>query len=735
MGRALRKIKAFFGQGNSISITEADQELLDRIRKHVDLDAEATSEQRALELDDLRFCDPTTQWDERDRKTREDDGRPCLTEDRLGPFIMQVCNEQRKNKPGVQVNPVDGGADIDTAEVIQGLIRHIEYASNADTAYDTAFEWAVKVGRGFYRVCTDYADTDTFDQEILIKRVPNPHSVFIDPAAQECDYSDANWGGFKTWLSQEDFKAAWPDSQMASAGTEAWQSVGDDAPDWMQKDGGACMVCEYFWKERSEVEIKVGDKTRKAAKIRVKWVKCTAVEILDRGEFPSRYIPIVPVLGKEQIVNGKRTYAGIVRAGKDPQKRHNYLLTSQVERIAFMPLATYIGPKGFMGKEKKVWAAAHKKPIAALEFEVIGDDGQGINQPRLIAEEPPIRAVTEAMMGAEQGMKAVLGMYDPSLGNREGSQSGRAIERLQAQGETGNFHFQDNLSRALRYEGRIILDMLPEVMDTERVVRIVGEDGTQSTVRVNGEPQPTDEGNVREGIARMFDLTTGRYDVTISAGPSYQSKRQEDRALLVSMLNGPMGQQIATVVPDLLAGTLDSPIAKEMAKRFKKLLPPAIQEQGQGQQIPPQAQAQMDQMSQMVEHLTQTVHELQDQIEQQQAKAQGEIEKARIAAQTDIQVATIRAEAEIIKGQLTAQAPGASADAQEMLHQLEDLQHVVLAMHMNLSGMMPPAGPVHEAMEPPSVEAMEPPEGMEVPHMTPSPGGMTLPGTTPEPLA
>lgn len=726
IAKTSRKAMKAIGFLKTVETPEADVKLLETIRKNVQLDAEATDHQRELELDDLRFCDPSTQWDDQDRRNREASGRPCLTEDRLGPFLSQIINEQRKNKPGVQVNPVDDSGDPETAEVIQGLIRHIEYNSNADTAYDTAFEWAVKVGRGFYRICTDYVDSEGFEQEIQIKRVPNPHMVFVDPAAVESDFSDMRWGGFKVWMSRDDFKAAYPNAELASAGASAWRAIGDDAPEWMSANGDACMVVEYFWKEQTEKTIGEGDQKRKAIKTTVKWCKATAVEILESGEFASRYIPIIAVLGKESVIEGKRTWAGLVRAGKDPQKRHNYLLTAQVERIAFMPIATFVGPKGFMGQgeNKRAWGNAHKNPIAGLEFEIIGDDGQTINRPEFITAEAPIRAVTEALMGAEEGMKAVLGMFDPSIGNREGSQSGLAIGRLQAQSETGNFHFQDNLSRALRYEGRILCDLIPTVYDTERVIRIIGEDGAQDLVRVNGEPQDGDSANVREGIKRMYDLTTGKYDVTVSAGPSYQSKRQEDRALLMGMLQGPMGEQIATAAPDLVASTLDSPIAKLLAERLKKLLPPQLQDKEEGQpDLPPQVQQMLQQAQmkdresgQMIEQLTAAVHDLKDQLEDKQAEVQAKAEtdmaKAQLDSQTKIAIAEMNNQTELLKTQAQIMGAGVVPKLQAKIAELEqgrdELAELVLAHHAAIDG---PANPPVEAGEPTETPSLGVPPG------------------------
>jgi len=618
LAKTSRKVLKAIGFIETVETSLEDKELLETIRKHVEIDNAATDVQRELELDDLRFCDPTTQWGDADRAAREAEGRPCLTEDRLGPFITQVCNEQRKNRPAVQVNPVDGGGDLDTAEVIQGLIRHIEYNSNADTAYDTAFESAVRVGRGFYRVCTDYVDEANGDeQEIQIKLIEDPHMVFMDPAAVEADFNDAKWGGVKQWLSTEDFKAQFPDAKLATVGNDAWRSIGDDEPDWMNEDGTACLVVEYFWKEEKPETIERDGKKRQITKTQVKWVKCTAVEILERGEFPARWIPIIPVLGKMVKQNGKRTWAGLVRPGKDPQKRFNYLLTAQVERVAFIPLSSWLAPEGAV-TNKRVWNDAHKRQMAILEYKPM-IEGQPVDRPTFISPEAGIVAITRALEGAEQGLKGTLGMYDPSIGNRQGSESGVAIQRLQAQGETGNYHFQDNLARAQRHEGRIILDLMRSVYDTERIVRIIGEDGTQKTVKINGPILNEAEAHQKEAIGKVFDLRTGKYDVTISAGPSYQSKRQEDRAFLLGMTQGPLGQIIAMKAPDLVAKTMDSPIARELAKR---LTPPEFAEKPEGGvQLPPEVQQQLQQSGQMIEQLTQAVHKLQDELDIQSVKA------------------------------------------------------------------------------------------------------------------
>jgi hypothetical protein len=401
-------------------------------------------------------------------------------------------------------------------------------------------------------------------------------------------------------------------------------------------------------------------------------------------------------LGDEIIQNGERTWSGIVRAGKDPQKRHNYLLTSQIERIAFTPLATWMGAKGFMGKDKSQWQNAHKAQTASLEYEPVDIAGNPAPPPQMVSQEAAIQSVTVALQGSEVGMKAVLGMYDANMGNNQGSDSGIAIQRLQNQGDTGNFHFQDNLSRAIRLEGRIILSWLPVYYDRERIIRIIGEDGAQTTVKINGTIQKPEEGTDKDQVGKIFDLTTGKYDVTISTGPSYQSKRQEDRAMMQAMIASPaLGQIVAQRAGDLVAKTLDSPIATELAER---LMPPDIAakaQQGNAPQIPPQIQQQMQAMAQQHAQLVQALHAAQDQIEQLTSKADQEMAKAQLDNATKKEIAQMQCEKDILIAETQVLGAGAVPDLKakiaEYEKQQEDLAQLVLAHH---AALVPPTPPV-----------------------------------------
>jgi len=686
-------------KGDSL-IDEKSKDLIKEARARHKAASQAEDEQRQLELDDLRFCDPANQWPEDVKGQRSAEGRACLSVDRLNPFVHQLVNDFRQNRPQPNVNPVGDGADKETAEVLQGMIRHIAYLSNGDVALDTAYESMARCGRGYFRVVTEYSDPETFEQDITIKRIPNPHLVYLDPAFTEPDGSDAEWGFVGSYLSKDVYKSEYPKSRMAGLEDSEWKSIGDTAPEWAQEDG--CYVVEYFRKVRRSVTVylladgttttekpEAFEDSRTSYKIEVQWFKLNAIEVLEETIWPGKYIPIVPMLGSELNVDGKRTWSGLIRSAKDAQRAFNYWKSAQAEVIALAPKAPWVGPRGAFGSgaQRAMWSASNKRPVAFLEFEAYDDQQRPIPMPQRQVIEPPIMAITQAMVGAVDDLKATTGMYDASLGNRESGQSGVAIRQLQRQGQTGNFHYTDNAARSVRHLGRILVDLIPKVYDTQRVVRIVKPDESTDLVTVNG---PSGVKDKKTGVEKIYDLKTGVYDVTVSVGPGYQTKRQENLALLESLMQGPLGNVLTTVAPDLVASELDFSIAPKLVERLKKTLPPQFQEAEDGApQVPPQVQQQMQTLMQQHEQLTQALQAAQDQLEDLEAGNAAKIRAEEIKAETDIKVAEIRAQAEIVKAQLSAQVPGAEQNSQELLMQLSDLQELVLAMHERMTNPEP----------------------------------------------
>lgn len=686
----------------------ADETLLEEARKRFKLCEEAERENRAEAIDDLEFL-AGNQWPEDVKRQRDEDGRPCHTVNILPSHVKQVENDIRQNRPSIKVRAVDDKADVETAKVKQGLFRHIERDSNADVAYDRAIGGAVRCGIGFLRVGTDYCDPKSFDQEIKIWSVPNPLTCSLDPASKEPDGSDAEFGFASDYESVESLKAQYPNAKLVNK-EEFADQLGAEAPDWM-RDDGHLRVCEYFFKEwkkdtlyllsdgskvlKSELpagqslppEIVKGE--RETIVPHVKWVKMTGAEILERRDWPGKYIPIIPVYGEEIWVNGKRKLKSLIRDAKDSQRMRNYWKSAETEAIALAPRAPYVGYAGsFKGYEQK-WALANKKSFPYLEVAPFTIGGQPAPLPQRQTAEPAIQAITMAAREANEDIKMTTGIYDASLGNRSNETSGVAIARRANQAQTSNFHFIDNGNRSIRHVGRVCLDLMPHVYDAARVIRIIGENDEEKIVAINQE---------LEG-EKTHKMDAGRYDVSIDTGPSFQTQRQEAaETMLELMTKVPMVSQAA---PDLVVKNMDFPGNTEVADRLKKLLDPKLTDDGKKSPIPPQLQAQLEQMGKMIEKLTAELNE---------AKNPLELKRMELESKERIELQKIQAEAEIEMAKLGSKEAVVMLQAE--LAQIES--------RMNLLNQMVPVGeesPRHEMQEAPQQEQVE--------HMAPAQGFQT----------
>jgi hypothetical protein len=655
--------------------------------------AEAERKIREMGLEDLRFVSGD-QWPDTIKRQRADDGRPCLTVNKLPQIVQQVTNEQRQSRPETKVNPVGDGADVETAEVIQGLIRHIDVNSDSSIAHDTAFESACRIGFGYWRYVTEYADEKSFDQEIKCKRIQNAFTVYFDPEAQEPDYSDAKWAFIVEDMHADTYRDKYPDSELASL--ETFESLGDQAQDWANEN--SVRVAEYFCVEEQERELcKLADGSsaysdelprgvkvlakRKTTEKKVCWYLINAVEKLEEQDVPCKFIPIVPVLGTELIVENERHLVGVVRYAKDSQRMYNYHVSAQTEAIGLAPKTPFVIAEGQIEGYEDEWSTANVKNHAVLTYIPKTLNGQPVPAPQRQAIEPPIAAISQAILQSANDIKATTGLYDDSLGVGHNDRSGKAVLLRQKEGDTANLHLSDNLLRSMRHAGRILLDMIPRVYDAARMVRILRPDETVDQVAIN---QPT----LRDGIMRMFDLTRGRYDVTVSAGASYESRRQEAVSSMLELVHA--YPNLMAFVGDLLVKNMDWPEAQAVSDRLKKMLPPQLQEQDKNDpaaQIQQQQQA-MQAMSQQHEALVARVHQLTDIITQKKVEADARVQVALINAQSAAVVADIQAKADnaqaLLKQELDAiQARlGFIAQAQEqgadMADSMADRQHEAL---------------------------------------------------------
>ncbi|WP_205854196.1 portal protein [Phenylobacterium kunshanense] len=579
----------------------SDDEILAEAREAFALAADAEAENRREALDDLRFARLGEQWPERVRRERELEGRPCLTINRLPAFIRQVVNDARQNKPAIAVHPVDSGADPETAEVFNGLIRHIEQSSDADVAYDTALDFAVTSGIGYFRINTRYATDDGFDQDIVVERVSNPFSIYGDPESVGADSADWNTAFVVDSLPRAAFEARWKGAEATD-----WNGERADGP---QSDGPRVTIAEYWRRERASrtilalsdgqiieegaykaqkamfdaLGVKVVGRPRTVAGHKVTQRILSGAEVLETVDWAGRFIPIVPVYGEELMVDGRRRLRSLVRDAKDPQRMFNYWRSISTELVALAPRTPFIGRKGAFDTDSAKWATANTQSHAYIEY-----DGP----------EPPMRqgyagvpagALQEAM-NASDDMKSIMGLYDASLGARSNETSGRAIMARQREGDVSTFHYIDNLSRAIRHAGRVLLDLIPKVYGTARVVRVLGPDGAAQSVGVAPGRQG---GEALKAIGPIYDLSAGKYDLTVRSGPSFTSRREEAANQMIELIRA--YPAAAPLIGDLLARNLDWPGADEIAQRLGALLPPQARgERAEGQA----AQAQLAQLGQ-----------------------------------------------------------------------------------------------------------------------------------------
>lgn len=557
-------------------------------------------------VDDLNFLNGD-QWPQKIKSERMLDFRPCLTINKLPTFQDRIVGDQRQNRPSIKVRPVDSQADPETAQILNGLIKNIEVISAADVAYDTAFESVVACGLGAFRIVTDYADDDVFNQDILIKRIANTFTVYWDPSAQELSKADGRYMFVTEMVSEEEFENQYPNAAKVE-----FDASRDDLKDWADGQGNV-RVAEYFVKEpikrtlylmtnpetRDQVtcdEEKLKEwkkegyqvtKEREVETTKIVWYKLSGREILEGPtDWAGRYFPIVLIWGKEINIEGKSVYRGIVRHAKDPCRLYNYNRSMGAETVALAPRAPYIATAKQIGPFKGMWDAAHKKNFFYLLTET---DPQAPGVPQRQFPSQISTGIQNEILIADQEIHDTVGLQLASMGKKSNEKSGKAVEARQREGDIGTFAFMDNLVRGLVYAGKVIIDLIPRIYDTERVMRILGDDGTEKIVTINGPYEDKKTGKVH-----IFDLTTGKYDVEVKVGPSFATQRQESAASMLDFIAAvpPAGMLVA----DLIAKNMDWPGADEFEKRLKLLLPPQLQEPEEG--APGQPGMAPDQMQQ-----------------------------------------------------------------------------------------------------------------------------------------
>ena len=625
-------------------------DILATARARLDMAVSALAESREDEIDDLRFYagspDNHWQWPADVLATRGAvqgqtiNARPCLTINKLPQHVRQVTNDQRQNRPGAKVIPVDDNADVEVADIFNGMIRHIEYISDADVAYDTACENQVSYGEGYLRLLTEYCDDNTFDQDIKIGRVRNSFSVYMDPTIQDPTGADAKYCFVTEDVTKAEFERMYPDASPIT--TLQSLGVGDQSiSNWLNDD--TIRIADYYYidfdpatlnlypgnatafegtPEDKQLRAIYGKpkKSRQSDRQKVKYCKINGYEILEEREWAGKYIPVIRIVGNEFEVDGRLYVSGLVRNAKDAQRMYNYWVSQEAEMLALAPKAPFIGYGGqFEGYETN-WKTANTQNWPYLEVNPDVTDGQGGMLPLPQRAQPPMASsgLLQAKAGASEDIKSTTGQYNASLGMGSNERSGKAILARQREGDVGTYHYGDNLARGVRHVARQLVDLIPKIYDTQRIARIIGEDGETKMVKINpDQEQPVNKIVDERGIVmeKIYNPGVGKYDVVAITGPGYATKRQEALEAMAQLLQG--NPQLWAVAGDLFVKNMDWPGAQEMSKRFAKTIDPKFMSDGDDNPALQAAQQQMQAMGQEMEQMHQMIQNVGKSIEAQ----------------------------------------------------------------------------------------------------------------------
>lgn len=651
--------------------------------------------------EDMRIYEGQGIWDDALKTSRLNDpkgARPCLTISDLPPRCRQIMNDVRQNKPAIKIRPVDSGADVETAEVLAGIIRHIEQVSMADVAYETANMYQTITGLGYFRLVEAYSPDGNMP-ELYIRPVINPNSVVIDPAADCPVASNAKYAFITEDIPRKQYEEEYGDKDDDAISFQA-QDMGTDTDvsQWITED--YIKIAEWFNIEErgtNRIVTEAGEfsedeywklperhrviDTEYERKLVCVWRKITGDRVLKEVELPISYIPIFRVPGEYFIVKGKRVFRGVVRTARDAVRMVSYTFSSYIESITAQTKTPYIMAEGQDEGYEQEWQNSNIENSAVLHYRTVDVEGTPAPAPQRVPPPMASQGIIQGLVLSQQALKDVSGMGAASLGQKGNETSGKAILARQHEGDIGQYHIMDNLSKAMRYLGRVIVQWLPHVYDEERVVRILGEDGETSSVRLDpNQPEAvlkqayTDAQGLQK-IKKIYNIGVGTYDVVTTVGPSYSTKRVETSEMMSQLFQAAPG--LIPLLGDIFLQNQDMPGAERMAKRLKAMLPPqAAQADGESDdmEIPPQVIAQMQDMQAKLQQAGQIIEQLQaerERLEQENASKQGEIQAKIVATQAGVQEQQIQSATEIYRAQMEIDSRERIAGLQAQVDQMQ----------------------------------------------------------------
>lgn len=664
-------------------MADRNKDIVDRAQKRFDRAMEWESTWRQFFKDDMRFVladsDNQEQWPATVRAERSLSGQPMVTINKTHTHWLHVVNQGKENKPQISVSPTGDQATYESAQIMEQIVRRIEYISDAQTAYDKASEFQVGGGMGYWRIVTDYQDDESFDQEIFIRQVRDPLSVVLDCDIKTVEGSDAKWGIVFDDMPREDADRKYGKkinggSDSMSSGAQGWYRSDmvriaeyyerGETKEWLYAiegdDSGVTLARESSMPDLGVEMLEKALSDGRAQRRRVsKWTVnrylIAGNSVIDKSEWAGKYIPIIRVPGEEITLEGKLERKGLVRYLKDAQRAYNYNASAALEFGALQSKSPYMAAVEAIEGLEDYWKTANTQNHAYLPWNHADEQGNQIPMPQ--RQQPPASAPVymEGMQAAEHELMMASGQYEATFSAQGNEVSGVAIDQRQKQGERVTFHYQDSMAKAMRYTGKQLIDLIPKIYDTRRVIRIMAESGEEQAIQIDPQAKQAlkQHENAEDAkVAAIFNPAVGSYDVVASVGPNYETRRKEAFDQMTNLLHG--NEQLASVIGDLYMAAADFPNADKLQERLRKWID-AINPGLIGDGPPPQVvqlQQQLQQATQAIAHLQQALAD--KTVEHQLQKQRLDMEAlnhlaVRMDKDTDAEINAFKAESDRLK--------------------------------------------------------------------------------------
>jgi hypothetical protein len=619
----------------------------------------ASDKQRQERLEDQRFY-AGNQWDEGIRAIRVQQKRPCLTINRIPGFVSHVTNNMRQQRPAIAIDPIADGADQEIAEVRQGLMRHIEVNSQSDLAGDKAFENMCIMGLGYVRVIDGWADPRSVtDQELFIDWVPNIFNVFEDPSASKPDWSDGKFKFIVEDITLLEFRRRFGKDKSPSSLSE-FTSIGAEQPYWLL--GDKIRIAEYFHVEEEDdilyeledgtgvYDSELGDDDPRILQLKIgpdgqyvyrsdkrkyiMWTLLYGLGVLKQRRWKGKYIPVIPFIGNQIELEGERILVGMVRYARESQRMFNYMYSCFVEACALAPKAPWVADFQSIENFQDDYVNAGDKPQAVMKYTARTVDGVAVAPPRRETSEPPIQAFVAGLKLADDNLKSVFRIFDASLGQKGPQESGIAINSRKIESDLATYDWIDNFTHGLRFLGIVLNDLLQYYYNRPgRIVQILQEDLQRKPVTMN---------QATEGQDSIYDLSKGKFAITVSTEPSFATRRQEAAKSMVDMAKvyPPLMQSCGP----LIIKQMDWPGADAIAAQLEKTLPPNLREPDPNtpKDDPEQLKQGIAQLTQQNQVMAQMLTKLSDQKESEYQKEMFDTFRNQMTNEVQLAIAQLK---------------------------------------------------------------------------------------------